>query len=408
MINPGKILIKEYDYALPNERIAAQPLSNRDESKLLIYKNGKIKESIFRTLPDHLSPKTTLVLNNTRVIEARILFQKNTGGVIEIFCLEPAENSEVSMALNSAGTVRWKCLIGGASKWKHGEVLQKEIITQELTMILTATYINKYQDYFIIEFSWQPSTLTFAEVLHASGLIPLPPYIKRKPDKNDAERYQTIFAKQDGSVAAPTAALHFTQNVFDKLKEKDIATNYLTLHVGAGTFKPVKTETIADHTMHAEQFEISTDVLKKIAQSKEIIAVGTTTLRTLESIYWIGIKILNGLIIEDKDLVLEQWESYKLENKNFSYRESIKAVINFAEAKNSTKLICKTSLIIIPGYKFYSAKALLTNFHQPQSTLLLLVAAFIGDDWKNVYQYALENDFRFLSYGDGSFLWRKE
>jgi S-adenosylmethionine:tRNA ribosyltransferase-isomerase len=406
-MKPSEIFIQDFDYELPHEKIAEYPLERRDESKLLIYQNENISEDKFKNLSIYLPINSSLILNNTRVIEARILFQKNTGGEIEIFCLEPADNKAHTIALSSQEKIRWNCLIGGASKWKHGDTLKKEIIIEGVKVILEAKYIEKREDYFIIEFSWQP-TFYFAEILHAAGLIPLPPYIKRKPINEDSERYQTIFAKNEGSVAAPTAALHFTDEVFKELKVKNISINYVTLHVGAGTFKPVKTETIAEHTMHAEQFEISIDTLKNLVKSKEIVAVGTTSLRTLESLYWIGIKIFNGFFKDNDDIVLEQWEAYELENRNLGYSESLQAIIMFLEAKKNSTLFCQTSLIIIPGYKFYSAKALITNFHQPRSTLLLLVAAFIGEDWKKAYDYALKNSFRFLSYGDSSLLWRKD
>jgi S-adenosylmethionine:tRNA ribosyltransferase-isomerase len=403
----SEIFIRDFDYNLPHEKIAEHPLEKRDESKLLIYRDENISEDKFTNLGTYLSTNSSLVLNNTRVIEARIMFQKRTGGIVEIFCLEPADNKAHAIALTNQEKIRWNCLIGGASKWKHGDILKKELIIEGTNVILSAKYIDKKEDYFIIEFSWEPS-FHFAEILHAAGLIPLPPYIKRIPTKEDWERYQTVFAKNEGSVAAPTAALHFTDEVFKALSEKNISTNYITLHVGAGTFKPVKTETIAEHSMHAEQFEVSIETLKNLVKSKEIVAVGTTSLRTLESLYWIGIKIINGLIKDTNEIILEQWEPYKLENKNLSYQESLRAIIEFLLQKKSSNLFCQTSLIIVPGYKFYSAKALITNFHQPRSTLLLLVAAFIGKDWKKVYDYALKNDFRFLSYGDSSLLWRKD
>ena len=408
MKKASEIFIKDFGYELPIERIATHPLAERDESKLLVYRNGNFSTSIFKCLPDNLQSGSSLVLNNTRVIEARILFQKSTGGIIEIFCLEPAENLSISEALVTRKKVRWDCLIGGASKWKHGEILQKTITINGSNIILEANYIDKNTDSFIIEFSWHSSSYTFGEVVHLAGLIPLPPYIKRKPVESDAERYQTIFAKKQGSVAAPTAALHFTKQVFDDLEKKEISLDYITLHVGAGTFKPVKTETIAEHAMHAEHFEISIETLRSLAKTKELIAVGTTSLRTLESLYWIGIKIMNNLVHQEKDLRLDQWEAYELENKDVSFTESINAILYYLQEKNIPSLFCETSLIIVPGYKFYSAKVLITNFHQPQSTLLLLVAAFIGEDWKKVYQYALENEFRFLSYGDSSLLWRRE
>lgn len=399
------ILIKDYDYNLPHKRIAEFPLQQRDQSKLLVYLNGEIADDHFFNLHKHIPAESTLILNNTRVIEARILFQKPTGGVIEIFCLEPFGQT-VEEALSSNETVKWLCLIGGASKWKHGQILQKEILINKEIVQLQATYIGKEANSFIIKFSWQ-SQHSFAEVLHAAGNIPLPPYIKRNVTEEDKERYQTIFSKQEGSVAAPTAALHFTENVFQKLAEKNVDREYITLHVGAGTFKPVKTETVAEHEMHKEPFTVSIDMLKKIISSKKIIAVGTTSLRTIETIYWLGVKLINGLI--GKEWTLQQWESFDLE-KNYpaiSVKESLQALINYLRTNHQTDLHCETSLIIVPGYNFKIPDGLITNFHQPQSTLLLLVCAFIGEDWKKVYLHALDNDYRFLSYGDSSLLWRK-
>lgn len=399
------ILIKDYDYNLPHERIAEFPLLERDQSKLLIYKNGEIADDHFFNLPEHLPPGSTLILNNTRVIEARVLFKKSTGGVIEIFCLEPFQQT-IEQSLTSTGRTQWQCLIGGASKWKHGQVLLKEIFLGNETARLQARYIDKQADSFIIEFEWH-SQHSFAEILHAAGAIPLPPYIKRSATEEDKERYQTVFAKEEGSVAAPTAALHFTKNVFQNLMEKNIDAEYITLHVGAGTFKPVKTETVAEHEMHREPFTVSINMLNKILSSKKIIAVGTTSLRTLESIYWLGVKMINGLIQDEWSL--QQWEAYGLA-KDYSpvtVGESLSSLISWLEQNHQTELHCQTSLIIVPGYEFKIPAGLITNFHQPQSTLLLLVSAFIGEDWKKVYQHALDNGYRFLSYGDSSLLWRR-
>ena len=398
------IFIKDYNYTLPQERIAEFPLKLRDQSRLLIYDKGVITEDRFYNLHHYLPGKSTLILNNTRVLEARIFFKKPTGAVIEIFCLEPYDLA-VEQSLASSEKVQWQCLIGGASKWKHGQVLEKEIVIDNKTVQLYAKYISKQGDSFVIEFSWN-SQHSFAEILHGAGAIPLPPYIKRTATEEDKERYQTIFSKPEGSVAAPTAALHFTQDVFQKLSEKRIAAEYITLHVGAGTFKPVKTETLAEHEMHKEPFTISIQTLKKIVSSKKIIAVGTTTLRTLETIYWLGIKLINGLITDDWNL--QQWEVYDLE-KSLRYsspEESLTALIGWLEKNSKEELRCNTSLIIVPGYNFKIPHGLITNFHQPQSTLLLLVSAFIGEDWKKIYQYALDNNYRFLSYGDSSLLWR--
>lgn len=403
-----QVFIKDFQYVLPSHQIAHFPLGERDESRLLIYENGLISEKSFSNIPEHLPQGSTLVLNNSRVIEARILFKKDTGATIEIFCLEPAEKlKHTEHALHVHGKVLWQCLIGGASKWKHGDILEKELMVEGKKISLKARYVEKVADSFIIEFSWEPAFYGFVEILHAAGIIPLPPYIKRKPVEADAERYQTVFAKTAGSVAAPTAALHFTQETFDGLNRKNISTEFITLHVGAGTFKPVKTETIAEHKMHSEEFQVSINTLTRLAESKELIAVGTTSLRTLESIYWIGVKISKGLLSEDENITLDQWEVYELDSELISYEQSLNTIINFLKKKGEEVLFCHTSLIIVPGYKFYSAKALITNFHQPQSTLLLLVAAFIGDDWRKVYDYALENNFRFLSYGDSSLLWRR-
>lgn len=407
-MRPPEIYIKDFQYPLPVDRIAAYPLAERDQSKMLIYQNGEIRSNFFKNLVDYLPENASLVLNNTRVIEARILFKKASGGTIEIFCLEPADNLlHTADALQAEGKVLWNCLIGGASKWKHGEVLQKQITIEPNKLILRARYLEKNVDSFIIEFTWEPASYHFFEVLHAAGNIPLPPYIKREPVEIDAERYQTIFARNQGSVAAPTAALHFTQTVFNELKNKNISTDFITLHVGAGTFKPVKTETVSAHQMHSEEFQVSITALKNLVESKEIIAVGTTSLRALESLYWIGVKIKRGMIGEDGNITLEQWEAYELGDENISYSESIDSIIVFLKRMGVDVLLCQTSLLIVPGYNFHSAKALITNFHQSQSTLLLLVAAFIGEDWKMVYDYALKNDFRFLSYGDSSLLWKK-
>ncbi len=400
--HPEQIFIEAYDFELPSQRIAAFPLPERDQSKLLIYENARIKDESFLSLPSFLPQNATLVLNNTKVIEARLFFQKPTGAFIEIFCLEPFHPASVSEALLQTKKVQWLCLIGGASKWKRGQLLKKEIFIHNEQVELTAQYIEKHQDSFIIQFSWS-APHPFGELLHAAGAIPLPPYIKREVDEKDAERYQTIFASQEGSVAAPTAALHFTERVFERLKQKNIQPSTITLHIGAGTFKPVKSETIAGHHMHAESFSVSREVLKNLLKSEIIVAVGTTTLRTLESLHWLGIKLLHD---NDTTFTLRQWEAYFLNDQEIQYKDSLQALLQYIDQTGQDCLHCRTSLIIIPDYSFVSAKALITNFHQPRSTLLLLVAAFIGDDWKKVYKYALEHEYRFLSYGDSSLLWR--
>jgi len=398
--NPAKIRISDFTYRLPQEKIAEFPLQKRDASRLLSYSKGQIQDRNFKEVVELIPANSLLVLNNTRVIEARLLFQKPTGGIIEIFCLEPHQQS-IEQALQSGISVEWKCMIGGASKWKPGQLLNKEIELDERSIAVTAKYISKEEDSFIIEFSWNDD-LQFAEVLHAAGAIPLPPYIKRTADKIDSERYQTVFSKEEGSVAAPTAALHFTDELLNKIKEK-ASIDYVTLHVGAGTFKPVKTEIIGEHQMHGEPFTVTKGLIENLLEAEHIIAVGTTSLRTLESLHWLGVKLIAGKLNE---WVLYQWEAYELIERNISPKESLSALLSWMNDKAINELHCRTSLIIVPGYPIQLPNALITNFHQPQSTLLLLVAAFIGDDWRKVYEHALNNNYRFLSYGDSSFLQR--
>jgi len=402
-ISPETVYISDYTYELPSANIAEVPLLNRDDSKLLVYKDGKIMDSVFHQLPSYIEPGSTLILNNTRVIEARLLFQKETGATIELFCLEPYELS-IEQAMQQHEKIIWKCLIGGASKWKPGQLLTKPI-GDNSGYVLTARYIEKKEDYFLIEFSWNNASTSFVEVLHETGAIPLPPYIKRKAEKLDWERYQTVFSEQEGSVAAPTAALHFTQNTFQQLKERNVTYDYITLHVGAGTFKPVKSATIAGHSMHAEPFSVKKQVIQELIKATKIIATGTTSLRTLESLYWISLKLK---LSPNAELMLDQWEAYAIDEQlpNIPAKESFEYLLQWMNEHAVTDLHCRTSLIIIPGYQFKVAHGLITNFHQPHSTLLLLIAAFIGDNWKKVYAHALQNNYRFLSYGDSSLLWR--
>ncbi|MDB5251172.1 MAG: hypothetical protein JWP27_341 [Flaviaesturariibacter sp.] len=393
--------ISAFDYQLPADQIAEFPLSRRDASRLLVYESGSITDTAFDQLPELLPPNATLVLNNTRVIEARLLFRKESGGTIEIFCLEPALPAEMSQAMAATNSTEWNCLIGGASKWKPGLVLEKNVPVDGHETILSAQYLGKEAGHFRIRFSWTGGS-SFAAILHAAGQIPLPPYIKRTPEAGDEERYQTVFADRKGSVAAPTAALHFTTEVFAALDQKGIRREAVTLHVGAGTFMPVKSETIGGHAMHAENFSVSAGLLERITGASTIVAVGTTSLRTLESLYWLGVKLKGG----DSSLVLGQWEAHDLPGE-MSYRESIRILLDHLGKTGKTELECRTSLLILPGYRIRSAHGLVTNFHQPRSTLLLLVAAFIGEDWKRVYDHALQSRYRFLSYGDSSLLWRK-
>jgi len=407
-MHPKEISIHNYSYELPAERIAAFPLPERDASKLLVYKEGNIKEDIYRNIADHITEKSLLIFNNTKVIQARILFQKPTGGVIEIFCLEPYEAmKEYSSIMIKKGSVRWKCMIGGASKWKDGPLIKKvKIENKELE--IKAALIEKLSDAYVVELSWQPAGFSFAEVLEQSGDMPLPPYIKRKAEEVDKERYQTIYAAYDGSVAAPTAGLHFTQPIFTSLAAKNISKGYVTLHVGAGTFKPVKAALMERHEMHAEWIDVTVDTIQQLINhcGDSTVAVGTTSLRTIESLYWMGVKTILFPRLTIEELPIRQWDVYEapLSSGSFSAATALTSLLGWMNQTNRQRLITTTQILISPGYKYRVAKAIITNFHQPQSTLLLLVAAAVGNDWKKIYHYALENDFRFLSYGDGSLL----
>lgn len=411
MTDSKLISINDYTYSLPEERIASYPLLNRDASKLLIYKGGNIDEDVYRDIASHIPDKSLLIFNNTKVVEARLLFTKETGGVIEIFCLEPHEQyPDVTTAMQQKGKVWWQCLVGGASKWKPGQLLNKTTSANGETITLQAKYVEKRTGSFIIELLWSQPELSFAEILHYAGAIPLPPYIKRAAEESDAERYQTVYAQHDGSVAAPTAGLHFTEKIFSDLAAKNVSTDFVTLHVGTGTFKPVKSETMQEHEMHAEWIDVSKSTIENILANLDnnIIAVGTTSLRTIESLYWLGVKNFGVGSQESgiKPIQLSQWEAYELADKNMPVAEALTALLNWMNENKLERLVTKTQILIAPGYELKIVKGLITNFHQPQSTLLLLVAALIGSKWKEVYQYAMDNNFRFLSYGDGSLLWK--
>lgn len=415
MANPKNISIQECTYSLPEERIAKYPLAERDASKLLIYREGEITEDIYRNIDKHIPENSLLIFNNTKVVEARLLFQKPTGGVIEVFCLEPhGKYPDITTAMLQKGKVLWQCLVGGVSKWKTGQVLEKNINKEGKEIILKVSYIEKRPDSFIIELSWSPAELSFAEILHHAGAIPLPPYIKRAVEGSDTERYQTVYASTDGSVAAPTAGLHFTDTIFHRLKEKKIHTDFVTLHVGAGTFKPVKSKTMREHDMHAEWIDVSKKTIENILANLDnnIIAVGTTSLRTIESLYWIGRKpeLRSGKIQPEQSsgFHISQWEAYELAEKHIPVKDALQSLLDWMDKNKLERLVAKTQILIAPGYEFKIVNGLITNFHQPQSTLLLLVAALIGKDWKKVYDHALQNDFRFLSYGDGCLFWRQE
>lgn len=402
MIHPKNISILDYTYDLPDYRIALHPLAERDASKLLVFKDGNIEQDVYKNIHDYLPAGSLLVFNDTKVIKARVRFQKPSGGVIEIFCLEPYEDiNEYSSIMNKKVLVKWKCMIGGASKWKEGG-LELKIKNAELRVALK----EKLPDAYVVEFSWLPPELSFAEILELAGDIPLPPYIKRKTETADKERYQTIYARDEGSVAAPTAGLHFTKDIFNRLTEKNIRSAFVTLHVGAGTFKPVKAATMLGHEMHAEWIDVGVEMIEDLLLqlNKPIVAVGTTSLRTLESLYWIGVKTV--LQPQVKELQLGQWEVYEepFVNCNITTREALTSLLSWLKKNNTERLFTRSQILIAPGYSFKMVQAIITNFHQPQSTLLLLVAAATGDNWRKIYAYAMQNDFRFLSYGDGSLL----
>jgi S-adenosylmethionine:tRNA ribosyltransferase-isomerase len=409
-MHPSGISIQDYTYHLPDEKIANFPLEKRDISKLLIYQQGRITEDIYSNIAAFIPASSLILFNNSKVIQARILFRKDSGAHIEIFCLEPAPAyKDISTAMAATGKAVWKCLIGGASKWKHGLILEKKIIAGSQPVNFQASIKEKLQDSFIIEFSWNREGISFADILHHAGTTPLPPYIKREAKPDDMERYQTVYADAEGSVAAPTAGLHFTDAVLFALSQKNIETDFVTLHVGAGTFRPVKADTMKDHEMHAEFIDVSLNTISHILQfhHKHITAVGTTSLRTIESLYWIGVKILQGQEIEREGIALDQWEPYEISAENISAAQALGALMDWMKKNELSRLITKTRLLIAPGYQFRLVSALVTNFHQPQSTLLLLVAAFVGQHWRKIYDHALAHEFRFLSYGDGCLLFRQ-
>ncbi|MFM2138477.1 MAG: hypothetical protein RJA57_784, partial [Bacteroidota bacterium] len=385
------------------------PLPERDAARLLIYRNGTICEDRYHGIAQFLPLGSLLVFNDTRVIDARLLFKKPSGGVIELFCLDPApEQTDLPGALQQKGSVRWQCLVGGASKWKAGQVLEKTGTDKEGNWLLQARYEGKGNGAFTIAFNWQPETLRFSEILQRAGAVPLPPYLRRAAETSDRNRYQTVYAAKEGSVAAPTAGLHFTEGVFSSLHDRQIDTCFLTLHVGAGTFRPVTTERMRDHDMHAEWIDVRAETIGRIRDrigKAPVVAVGTTSLRTLETLYWMGVRILrNG----PKTLTEEfgQWEAYELETRAVPGAEALQALMDCMEQQGLNRLIGRTRLLMAPGYRLRLAEGLVTNFHQPNSTLLLLVAAVIGEDWRSVYDHALANGFRFLSYGDGCLLWK--
>ena len=423
---PISLPIQDFDYDLPDQSIAYTPAANRSDSKLLVWDKEIIAESTYNHIAKFIPEKAALYFNNSKVIAARIHFQKANNSTIEIFCLEPSNNYQpISVAMQATQKVEWICLVGGAKKWKE-DFLEKEfeLITpskntnNSITIKVKAKKIKSLDGKFLIEFSWDNDSISFSEIIEHIGSIPLPPYIQRATTQEDKDRYQTTYAKEEGSVAAPTAGLHFNDAIFDSLSEKKCSTNFISLHVGAGTFMPVKTDNITDHEMHAEVFEITTTTLKDLiaivkqkelnpAQYTPVIAVGTTTLRTLETLYCLGVKLIhNPSLQENKDLHLVQWDAYESNNDSkpsITVKDALGTLLSWMQSHQMDQLITSTQLMIVPGYSFKIANGLVTNFHQPKSTLLLIIAAITGDKWKNIYQHAIDNQYRFLSYGDGCF-----
>ncbi len=398
MIKIPTINISDYDYPLPGVRIAMHPLQERDHSKLLVCSHGEISDHRFSEVDEYLPESSLLLLNDTRVIHARLLFHKTTGAAIEIFCLEPEEPvRDIQLAMQQQESCVWKCLVGNAKKWKTG-ALSFEMIFERVICRIEAEIVQRYGDTFSIRFSWSIPEFTFAQIIETAGKVPLPPYINREVDEEDMVRYQTIYAGHDGSVAAPTAGLHFTKSVFKKLAGKNIKSARLTLHVGAGTFKPVTSADIRQHVMHAEQIVITKNLLSKLRKAKhDIIAVGTTSVRLVESLYWLGLKYLSTGVMPAE---VNQWDAYDTHLNPIGKDEVLKALIGYLDKNESEQFNFHTSLIIIPGYTFRIIDGMITNFHQPKSTLLLLISAFLGDKWKEIYEHALHNEYRFLSYGD--------
>ncbi len=397
-----KFDFKDITYHLPAEKIAVHPLANRADAQLLHYKKGHLSTSKFQQLDDLLDSQSALYLNNTRVIYARLFFKTITGASIEILCLEPIEPAEYQLNFSTGNQVKWKAFIGNNKRWKN-DFLQQKVRIEDQEIQLEVRRIKPLDEAWIVVFDWNNRDISFGAILEAIGKVPLPPYLNRDAEESDKIRYQTVFAKEKGSVAAPTAGLHLTQEVLERIQNKRIPVSQLTLHVGAGTFKPIKNNDINQHQMHEEYFNIPLDTLKNLKSHlihhKNIVAVGTTALRTLESLYWLGLTLMYP------NVSFNQWTPYTIDSQQIpSSVEVIQQIIEYCENLGVDYYEAKTPLLIIPGYTFKIVKGLVTNFHQPQSTLLLLVAAFVGKDWKKIYDYALENNFRFLSFGDGSYL----
>jgi S-adenosylmethionine:tRNA ribosyltransferase-isomerase len=407
MNSPKNISITTYDYPLPEERIAQFPVAERDQSKLLIARNDKLSEDRFFRIAEYLPADSLILFNDTKVIRARMRFRKPTGARIEVFILEPVlPTAEVQNAFQVQAACTWKCFVGNAKKWKQGS-LQLEFEHQGKTVVLEAEKGEAAGNAHLVHFRWQPAELSFSDILMHSGSIPLPPYMQRETNAEDVERYQTIYARHQGSVAAPTAGLHFTPRVMESLRKRNIRTDYVRLHVGAGTFKPVSSDTMAGHEMHTEQVLVKKETLQQLLRQdyKSLIVVGTTTTRTIESLFWYGVKLLQH---PEAKFKITQWEPYEVSaEKRPSVRTALQAVLDYMKRNKLEVLQGETQIIIAPPYQFKLVDVLITNFHQPKSTLLLLVAAFYGDKWRAAYDFALEKDFRFLSYGDSCLFFRR-
>ena len=404
--DPKHIRISEFNYPLPDERIAKFPLPVRDQSKLLLYRHGEVTEDIFTSLPDYLPANSLIIFNNTKVIQARLHFHKETGALIEVFCLEPIQPNDYALNFQQTEHAAWLCMIGNLKKWKEG-ALKREITVKGKPLTLTAERGACHGTSHWVDFRWSNPEITFADILEVFGELPIPPYLNRETQESDKETYQTVYSKIKGSVAAPTAGLHFTPRVLDALREKGVALEELTLHVGAGTFKPVKSEEIEGHEMHTEYISVNRSTLEKlVAHEGKAIAVGTTSVRTLESLYHIGVTLLHNPNATEEDLHVKQWQPYEtaLETAATPAVDALQAIIAYLDRHHMETLHSSTQIIIAPGYEYRIVKAMVTNFHQPQSTLLLLVSAFLHGDWRKIYDYALAHDFRFLSYGDSSLL----
>ena len=400
-----QIHISDYNYPLPEERIAKYPLAQRDQSKLLIYNKGIVSEDTFCHLPKYLPKGALMVFNNTKVIQARMHFRKETGALIEIFLLEPAEPCDYEQMFQTTKRCAWYCMVGNLKKWKNG-TLQREITVKDTTIVVKATRTSEHGTSHRIDFEWDSSSVSFAEIIDVMGVLPIPPYLNRETQESDKTTYQTVYSKIKGSVAAPTAGLHFTPEVLSDIEHQGIDREELTLHVGAGTFKPVKSELIEGHEMHTEYVSVHRETLVKLLNHDcQAIAVGTTSVRTLESLYYMGLKLLSNPDLNEADLHVNQWEPYDNQTlTEVSPANCIQALIEWLDRNELRTLHSSTQIIIAPGYDYKIVKMLVTNFHQPQSTLLLLVSAFVHGDWHRIYDYALSHDFRFLSYGDSSLL----